>query len=123
LNWVLGHIVFYRGSMLKIIGLGPAFEGEPAVLYRRGSQPDGTEQYLDLATLRGLLSDAHQELIPALSALSVEELNRNVPQDPARPQPPSSIGNALARLSFHETYHAGQIGLLRRIVGKEGAIK
>ena len=24
---------------------------------------------------------------------------------------------------FHEAYHCGQLGLLRRIVGKEGAIK
>ena len=94
LNWVLGHIVFYRGSMLKLVGRRPVLEGEAAIPYQRGSQPDGTETYLDLATLRGMLADAHQELIPALSVLSVEELSRNVPQDPARPQPPSSIGNA-----------------------------
>jgi len=26
-------------------------------------------------------------------------------------------------LSFHEAYHAGQLGVLRRIAGKEGALK
>ena len=123
LNWVLGHIVLYRGTMLKLIGRRPLLEGERADLYRRGSHPDGSEHYLDLATLRGLLSDAHQELIPALAAMTDEELAANVPEDFNRPPLAGSIGNALARLSFHESYHAGQIGLLRRIAGKEGAIK
>jgi len=26
-------------------------------------------------------------------------------------------------LAFHESYHTGQTGILRRIIGKEGAIK
>ena len=122
LNWVLGHIVLYRGTMLKIIGRRPLLEGERADLYRRGSHPDGSEHYLDLATLRGLLSDSHQEFIPALSVMTDQELAANVPEEFNRPPLAGSIGNALARLSFHESYHAGQIGLLRRIAGKEGAI-
>jgi hypothetical protein len=28
----------------------------------------------------------------------------------------------ISRFNFHESYHADQLGLLRRIVGKEGAI-
>jgi hypothetical protein len=123
LNWVLGHIVIYRGTMLQIIGHRPVLEGEHAAIYRRGSQPDGTERYLDLATLRGMLSDAHNELIPALSSLSEKELAASVPEEFNRPPLAGSIANALARLSFHESYHAGQIGLLRRIAGKQGAIR
>ncbi len=123
LNWVLGHIVVYRGSMLKIIGRRPVFEGERAAPYLRGTHPDGSEHYLDLATLRGLLSDSHQEFIPALSTLTDEELSSNVPEEFNRPPLAGSISNALARLSFHESYHAGQVGLLRRIAGREGAIR
>ena len=123
LNWVLGHIVVYRGNVLKLIGRQPVFAGDQAKPYLRGSHPDGTEHYLDLATLRGMLSDAHQELIPALSLMTEEQLARDVPEEFNRPPLAGSIGNALARLSFHESYHAGQIGLLRRIAGREGAIK
>jgi DinB superfamily len=123
LNWVLGHVVVYRGMMMKMVGLAPVFDGDRTVPYQRGSRPDGTERYLDLATLRGLLSDAHQQLIPALSEMTNEELARNVPEEFNRAPLAGSIGNALARLSFHESYHAGQIGLLRRIAGKEGAIR
>lgn len=123
LNWVLGHIVVYRGSMLKILGRRPVLDGARAIPYQRGSHPDGTEQYLDLATLRGMLADAHSELIPAVSGLADAELAQNVPEEFNRPPLAGSIGNALGRLSFHESYHAGQIGLLRRIAGKEGAIR
>ena len=32
------------------------------------------------------------------------------------------LARSLAQLQWHECYHVGQLGLLRRIVGKEGAI-
>lgn len=123
LNWVLGHIIVYRGNVLRLIGHQPVLQGEQAGPYLRGSHPKGTERYLDLATLRGMLSDAHQELIPALSGMTEEHLAHDVPEEFNRPPLAGSVGNALARLHFHESYHAGQIGLLRRIVGKEGAIR
>ncbi|MCH9008517.1 hypothetical protein IIA29_11025 [candidate division KSB1 bacterium] len=34
-----------------------------------------------------------------------------------------TVGEKLSFLHFHETYHLGQIGLLRRLAGKEGVIK
>jgi len=34
-----------------------------------------------------------------------------------------SLAAKLAGLQFHEAYHAGQLGLLRRIAGKKGAIQ
>jgi hypothetical protein len=123
LNWVLGHIVLYRGTMLKMVGGTPVLEATQAATYQRGSNPGPDSKYLDLATLRGLLSDAHQQLIPVLSAISEEELSRQVPEEFNRPPLAGPIGDALARLQFHESYHAGQIGLLRRIAGKDGAIK
>jgi len=39
-----------------------------------------------------------------------------------RPPLTGSVGDALIRLHYHEGYHNGQIGLLRRIAGKDGAI-
>jgi len=34
-----------------------------------------------------------------------------------------TVGDALARLCYHEGYHNGQIGIPRRLAGKEAAIK
>ena len=36
--------------------------------------------------------------------------------------PALALGDRLSFLQFHETYHAGQTGILRRLAGKKGAI-
>jgi uncharacterized damage-inducible protein DinB len=37
--------------------------------------------------------------------------------------PKETVRSLLATVFFHQAYHVGQTGLLRRIAGKEGAIK
>lgn len=123
LNWVLGHIVVYRGTILTLVGEVPVCSEAQAVPYRRGSSPSESDELLDMATLRGYFADSHQRLIPALAALSDEALALPVPDQHKRPPLTGSIGDALIRLHYHEGYHNGQIGLLRRIAGKDGAIK
>ena len=123
LNWVLGHVVTARNTALLLAGGTPVFTGEDAQIYRRGSAPDGTDKFLDLATLRGLLADSQQQLVPALAAMSEEALSRDVPEQYRRPPLTGSIVDALTRLHYHEGYHNGQIGLLRRIAGRDGAIR
>lgn len=135
INWVLGHIVTARGAVLTLAGSatirfgdgaigGTPSEGEDVMArYRRGSGPihDG-DTVLDLGTLRGFLADSQQQLIPALAVISEEALALPVPEAMRRPPLTGSVGEALARLVFHEGYHNGQIGLLRRLAGKPGAI-
>lgn len=123
LNWVLGHIVVYRGTILRMLGEAPVIPDEQAVPYRRGSTPSDADVLQDLATLRGYYADSQQRLLPVLAAVSDDVLAEPVPEPMNRPPLTGSVGDALLRLSYHESYHGGQIGLLRRIVGKEGAIK
>jgi DinB superfamily len=136
INWVLGHIVTARGAVLSLASGGnplqmgdaaagsiPAQMGDAAARYRRGSGPiHNGDNVLDLSTLRGFLADSQQQLIPALAVISEETLALPVPEAMRRPPLTGSVGEALARLVFHEGYHNGQIGLLRRLAGKPGAI-
>jgi hypothetical protein len=123
LNWVLGHIVNARNTVLILAGGSPIFTGQQVDTYRRGSSAAATSQYLDWATLRGLLNDSQQQLVPALTLLSDEVLTRDVPEQHRKPPLNGSVADALLRLNYHEGYHNGQIGLLRRIGGKDGAIR
>ena len=124
LNWVLGHVVAARNTVLKLAGSAPLVGEEITSHYSRGSKPlQPGDKVPDLATLRGLLSDTQQQLIPALVALSEHHLTQPVPEPMRRSPLTGSIADALIRLHYHEGYHNGQIGLLRRLVGKEGAIK
>ncbi|MCI0489736.1 MAG: DinB family protein [Blastocatellia bacterium] len=116
LNWVLGHIVATRNQVLKLLGKEPILNEEEAALYKRGSAPikDGSRALLLEKLLADL--DLSQELIVAgLKEASEEDL--------MAPAGTETVGRQLALLHFHEAYHAGQIGLLRRLAGKEGAIK
>lgn len=123
LNWVLGHLVTTRNTILQLAGGSPVMTGDAVNVYKRGSSPCGSEGFLDLATLRGLLDDSQQQLLPNLAALSDSALATPVPEPYNRPPLNGSLGDALGRLYYHEAYHNGQIGLLRRVAGKEGAIK
>ncbi len=123
LNWVLGHVVNARGLLLTLTGGTPVLTGAQAEPYKRGSSSGGVDGLLDLATLRGLLADSQQQLIPGLAAMSDEAMARSVPEPYNRPPLTGSVVDAFGRLYYHESYHNGQIGLLRRIAGKEGAIR
>lgn len=124
MNWVLGHLLAARGLVLTLAGAGPMNGADLLVRYQRGSEPlKQGEAPADLGTLRGLLDDSQQQLLPALAALSDEALATPIPEALRRPPLTGSVGDALARLNSHESYHNGQLGLLRRLVGKEGAIR
>ena len=123
LNWVLGHIVTARSTVLTLAGATPIPVADKLSVYGRGATCDENTLFLDLATLHGYLDDSNQRLLPALSQLSEAALNREVPQPYRKPPTTGSVGEALVRLHYHEGYHNGQIGLLRRIAGKDGAIR
>jgi uncharacterized damage-inducible protein DinB len=97
--------------------------GEPAAHYDRSSDASDRARILDLATLRGMLDDSQQQLTPALAELTDEQLTAPLPEKFKRPPLSGSVGDALIFLLYHEGYHNGQIGMLRRLAGKEGAIR
>ena len=125
INWVLGHIVSARGMLLLLTGGGaPLFSEEEATVFQRGSAGlKSGDQGVDLSRLKSALEESQRKLIPALKALSDEILSGSVPEKFKRPPLTGTVAQAVATLNYHEGYHNGQIGLLRRLAGKEGAIK
>ena len=116
LNWVLGHIVASRNDILRLLGRPPYWSDEEAGPYLRGA--DGR---LDPAQARPLpeiieaLEQSHAAIRTGLEAMQ--------PSDFEKPTEKGTVGADLAFLNFHESYHAGQVGLLRRMLGKDGVIK
>jgi uncharacterized damage-inducible protein DinB len=115
-NWVLGHIVATRQAILGILGRPPIWTETEVDMYKRGSAPimNGSRAM----ALNKILSDfnrSQDQILEALRRMSSDDLLKRIDNE--------SVGSRLAFFHFHEAYHLGQIGLLRRIVGKEGAIK
>lgn len=115
-NWVLGHIVSTRNVILKLLGEQPIWSEHEAELYQRGSNPINSEsEALSLETVLAAFDRSQEQILSALKHKSDEDMNQEIDNE--------TLGQKLATLHFHETYHVGQLGLLRRIAGKEGAIK
>jgi hypothetical protein len=91
-RWVVGHIAYWRAKMLEMMGGADA-----------GDEREWLER--DFDTLRAEYQEAQDRLLEALDG-----------------QPSAEILDDLLSLSLHEAYHVGQLGLLRRAMGLEGAI-
>ena len=119
LNWVLGHILAGRNQVLELLGK-PQFWGEAeAARYRSGSDPVTAEdQALSLERLLADLDRSQEQIAAALESCSPALLAEPVGESEAD----QSRGQAVAFLHWHETYHTGQLELLRQLAGKNDAI-
>ena len=85
--------------------------------YGKGSSPDPEpNNNATPAEIRDVLSRVHAQVLQELPAYSDEQLD--TPVDPPHAVFDTKMG-ALLFCSQHEMMHAGQIGLLRRMLGKE----
>lgn len=122
-NWVLGHIVASRNGALRLLGEEPVLHGAVAERYKRGSAPIANQR--DAAPLDLLvkaLDESQERILGALGRATQLDLNKPAAV-PGVPAGDTSVGGQLAFLHFHESYHSGQLGLLRRLAGKAGAIR
>ena len=120
-NWVLGHIVTTRSALAALIGGEPFMSADLDALYGRGSPPMvDVDKAVPFSELLQHYGRSNEQLQTFLAQATDEDLAK------ALPEPHeilgSTIGEALTALAFHEAYHAGQLGILRRVLGKTGAI-
>jgi uncharacterized damage-inducible protein DinB len=115
LNWVLGHVVATRNVLLTTLGEAPIWTDAEAEAYQRGARtplsPVNARALEDIVTAYNASQEA---IVSRVSALTETDLSR--------PHQGQTLGAWVAGVSFHESYHVGQLGLLRRLLGKVGAI-
>lgn len=118
-NWVVGHILTSRDTCLRLLELPPTLSAEELAIYDRGSEPL-TDPGLaaPLESLLQKLDEADQRLRAALEPMPEASLAREVSFG-RQPQP---LGEVLAFLQWHETYHLGQLELLRQLAGKNDKV-
>jgi uncharacterized damage-inducible protein DinB len=123
LNWVLGHIIATRNHLLGLLGKAKPWTADEIDAYDRGSKPHGEGwSPLPFARLVSDLDRTQDMLRQAFAELAPEWL-AETPSPDKNPFRVDSFGAMLAAFSFHESYHTGQTGLLRRVLGRPGAIR
>lgn len=123
LNWVLGHLVHARNGWLEMLAQEPAIDPQSVEQYRRGSDAviDATGT-VPPADLLEAFNRSQEPLLAGLAALTDERLSEKAPFSPGN-DPEETVGTLCAGLVFHEAYHAGQLGLIRRTLGIRGMIR
>lgn len=123
LNWNVGHLVCVNDQILPLVEQAPVLGTDKLKQYGRGSAAlrDG-KSALPLSQLLEAWDEQATRLDAGLAALAPEALDKPAPTTP-RNNPNETVGSLLSIVMFHQSYHVGQTGLLRRIAGKEGAVK
>jgi uncharacterized damage-inducible protein DinB len=115
LNWVAAHIVASRNAILELLGEAPVWDAERVERFRRGSRPvQDTKDSLPFDSIVTDFRRSQERIQAGLARLDDGGLLEKRGDD--------TIADKLHFLQFHEAYHIGQAGLLRRMAGKECAI-
>lgn len=123
LNWVVGHLVCIYGKALSFLGQEPVMEESALKRYDRGAPPlSDPADALEIGELMTAWDETTRRIDAGLAGLTPEILDRPVPHSPSG-NPNETVRSLLTTIFFHQAYHAGQTGVLRRIAGKEGAIR
>ncbi|GAB5494297.1 MAG: hypothetical protein Phog2KO_45120 [Phototrophicaceae bacterium] len=124
LNWVIGHIVEHRDWMLRALDENTLMTAKDVMLYRRGSEAlQDDSPVMDLVSLMALMKRAKDCLISAISQAN-EDFLIEKPQTGIllESHKDKTRFERLQGLLWHETYHMGQLELLRQLAGTNDAI-
>lgn len=109
MNWILGHLIYIRNVFLHVLGEEAVWDNDNFSFYNRGEIPlNRKDEFISFEELKSYLKESQNKLETRLASLETID---------------SALIDDISGLCLHEIYHNGQFGYLRRILGKQGAIK
>lgn len=114
-HWILGHLVLSRRYLARKLG-GDVPKDDWEDTFHMGSRPDATESYPEPPALLADFAARGREIAAALEELSPKQAAAE--WGSSFPDGGQTVGEGAWFLHFHEVYHLGQLGLLRRLLGK-----
>jgi len=122
INWVLGHLTDTYNSFLPILGQEKVWQQEEGKPYARGSEPLAPGVGLAWDRLLADWQEAESRFLAGLEAFDPDRFADKAPFSPLD-DPNETMGSLLGLLVFHQAYHVGQLGVLRRVAGLETGVK
>ena len=121
-HWILGHVLDSRNQFLRVLEIEPLYPTDKFSRYARGSKPIAEgEEVLPFSELVDAYNKMQPLLMDRLAGMDEEAFKAKAPYSPFD-KADETVGSLLAFFAFHETYHLGQAALMRRVVGKPGAV-
>jgi hypothetical protein len=120
--WQVGHIAVAQYNLCLRRLRGRTADDESLIpdayidSFKLGSKPmAGAKANLPLAEIQRVFDGVHHQILTELPLVDNAELD--APVEPAHPQFKTKLG-AIEYSAPHEFVHAGQIAMLRRLMGK-----
>jgi hypothetical protein len=113
--WMAGHLAQSRVRLGKLLGVEA--EVPWPSLFQRESSPPSAQRYPALADIRRVWDQAGAALRTRLRAMSDADLYGEL--EVKIPSTDGTLRGAIVFALFHEGYHVGQMGYVRRTLGKD----
>jgi uncharacterized damage-inducible protein DinB len=112
--WTVGHLCHFKTQTLGL--LGRPTDNPFAAQFEKTPATDGQE-YPPLTELMASWASLHAELSAALGAASAQQLESPMPG--AGPHEEKRILDTVLFFAWHEAYHIGAIGAIRKELGRK----
>ncbi len=116
INWILGHIIATRLKIFTQLGVNVETSDFKEETYRQGIEDTEKIEYNSLDYLKNLNKTIQDRLLDIFNNLTDKQYGRIGDNN-------KDLAEELLYKSFHESYHIGQLGILRHSIGLKGAIK
>lgn len=116
IRWLTGHLVDNAGNTLKVLGVENVVSKEWLKLFGRGSEIiDDPNTYPSISQLKRNLYSLYEQIYETLNKMTDSDLDRNIEPFPGWQTTPI---DAALFFCTHEFYHAGQITIKLRVLGR-----
>jgi hypothetical protein len=114
-NWVLAHLLYYRTQILRKLGDNNplAIEGLDGFA-GQGNPASKVEAAIDWQRLCNGAHESQGRIRLRIEGITESEL--------CSPTSDGTVADDIRFLHFHDSYHIGQLGYIRRMLGLPGAI-
>lgn len=118
LLWVVGHIVSTRNLLARALGAG--LDLPWAAKFAQKSRFDEAAEHPEAGEIEKALRQLSAQLQVKFTQLTDAELSAPGPRE--FPIPDKSLRGTIAFLIYHEAYHVGQVGYLKKWLGYPGIV-
>lgn len=120
--WTCGHLAVAQHLLIHVRCLGKPFLPDSfAAHFPMGGPVKSAAEYdyPSVDEVRPMMADVHQRTVAVVRELSDEFLAKPAfGKDGAAHPHYKTVGQAIGHADRHEAFHAGQIALIRRLLGK-----
>ena len=120
MNWTLGHILLCREEVLDLLQAPRMFADDAFARYDEGSAPITEDEpgVIYMEELVEMLREQAESFSVALLNTSSEAFSAQVPGS----EDQRTLAARVMFYLFHEATHVGELGLLRRLAGKNDEV-